>query len=267
MPISGGQSLPFPGRVIKIGEADRATVLVIQHRLNEVGCGPVEENGGFDSRTENAVKLFQARFSDAEGSSLQVDGKVGPITWAALFGTESVAIVHEVADPLLARVLEVAASQIGVMEQPPGSNRGPQVDKYLRAVGLNPAAGSFAWCVAFVYWCFDQAAQTLQEPNPMIKTAGVLDHWDAAGQRGIRRISSATAEDTPTLIRPGQIFVISTGGGHGHSGLVELTRGGKLTTIEGNTNTGGSREGVGVFRRESRKIADINTGFIDYSNV
>jgi hypothetical protein len=36
--------------------------------------------------------------------------------------------------------------------------------------------------------------------------------------------------------------------------------GGKLITIEGNTNDGGSREGVGVFLRESRKIAQINKG-------
>jgi len=36
-------------------------------------------------------------------------------------------------------------------------------------------------------------------------------------------------------------------------------------TIEGNTNDGDGREGVGVFRREKRKIADINVGFLDYS--
>ena len=40
--------------------------------------------------------------------------------------------------------------------------------------------------------------------------------------------------------------------------------GGRLTTIEGNTNDGGSREGVGVFRRSERKIASINKGFLDY---
>ena len=61
------------------------------------------------------------------------------------------------------------------------------------------------------------------------------------------------------------MFVVDTGGGHGHMGLVAEVLGGKLITIEGNTNDGGSREGVGVFRRESRKIAEINKGFVDYS--
>ncbi len=263
MPIS----IPFPGRVVKIGDTDQETVRAIQHRLNEVGCGPLEENGVFDSRTENTVQLFQVRFLDADGAPLQVDGKVGPITWAALFGTQSVPVVHEVTDPLLARVLDVASSQIGVMELPPGSNRGPQVDQFLRAVGLDPTEGSFPWCVAFVYWCFEQAARGLQKPNPMIKTAGVLDHWQKAGLQGIRRIKSDQAIENPSLVQPSQIFVISTGEGHGHSGLIEVVKGGKLTTIEGNTNAGGSREGVGVFRRNSRTLAAINTGFIDYHSL
>src|SRR5947208_1985700 len=40
--------------------------------------------------TERAAKLFQARFPDVDGQPLVVDGKVGSITWAALFGEESV---------------------------------------------------------------------------------------------------------------------------------------------------------------------------------
>jgi hypothetical protein len=40
---------------------------------------------------------------------------------------------------------------------------------------------------------------------------------------------------------------------------------GKLVTIEGNTNDGGSREGVGVFRRTGRRIRDVNVGFLDYA--
>jgi hypothetical protein len=60
----------------------------------------------------------------------------------------------------------------------------------------------------------------------------------------------------------GQIFEISTGG-FGHAGFVDSTYDGKLVTIEGNTNGGGSCEGIGVFRRTSRTIGSINLGFID----
>jgi len=241
--------------------------LSIQRRLNAVGCGPIEENGTFAQQTEDAVKLFQGRFPDTDGLPLTVDGQVGPITWAALFGKQSVSVVSQVADPLLTRVLEVAASQVGVMEEPPGSNRGARVDEYLRAAGLNPTAGSFAWCAAFVYWCAQQAAEALRRPNPLIRTAGVLEHWNEAEKQRIPRVLSEQANANPTLVKPGQIFTLSTGGGHGHMGLIAQVNGGKLTTIEGNTNDGGSREGVGVFRRESRRIGQINLGFIDYSGV
>jgi hypothetical protein len=63
------------------------------------------------------------------------------------------------------------------------------------------------------------------------------------------------------------VFVLSTGGGHGHGGFIESVQGVVLTTIEGNTNDGGSREGVGVFRRNGRRINGINQGFVDYSST
>src|SRR5262245_32788507 len=80
----------FPGHILKRGDGDTPNVRRIQRRLNARGCGPVETNGIFDLNTERAVKLFQARFPDIEGQPLLVDGKVGSITWAALFDQESV---------------------------------------------------------------------------------------------------------------------------------------------------------------------------------
>ena len=141
----------------------------------------------------------------------------------------------------------------------------PKVDGYLRTVGLDPAAGSFAWCAAFVYWCFDEGAKSLGTPNPVIRTAGVLDHWNKAGARGIRRISHDEATDQPSLVEPGMIFVFTTGSGNGHTGLVEQVEGVALTTIEGNTNMAALREGVGVFRRAARRIGEINRGFLNYA--
>jgi len=137
------------------------------------------------------------------------------------------------------------------------------VDQFLRSVGLNPAAGSFPWCAAFVYWCFDQASIALSIKNPVVKTAGVVEHWNLAGSRGIHRLSVEECLDEPSLVKPGMIFIITTGGIHGHTGMVQEVRGTALTTVEGNTNEGGSREGIGVFRRTTRTIAAMR-GFIDY---
>jgi len=255
----------FPGHLIKAGSADKASILAIQSRLNLVGCGPVQEDGEFSAETLEAVQLFQARSLDFEGQPLQVDGSVGPMTWAALFKSVLPAMVIPVA-PLMQQVMVIAGGEVGVMEQPPGSNRGPQVDQYLTSVGLNPADGSFAWCAAFVYWCYRKASVQLGVPNPAVRTAGALDVWNQAGPRGFRRITSAEAADRPGTVGPGMVFVLSTGGGHGHVGFIESVQGVVLTTIEGNTNDGGSREGVGVFRRKGRRINGINQGFVDYSS-
>jgi CHAP domain-containing protein/putative peptidoglycan binding protein len=255
----------YPGRALQFGESDTNLVTLVQRRLLERGCGPLEVTGDFDNKTRSAVRLFQGRFPDSTGAALVVDGKVGPLTWETLFGDATVATVAAAPDALLASVLKTAAAEVGTMEEPPGSNRGPRVDQYLKAVGLDPAAGSFSWCAAFVYWCFGESAPGVGRTNPVVRTAGVMDHWRRAEQAGARRLAADDATADPSRIHPGMIFVLDTGGGFGHTGLVEAIDGGRLITVEGNTNDGGSREGVGVFRRNGRKIISINRGFIDYS--
>jgi hypothetical protein len=266
-PLGRVVPLPFPGRIIKAGDPDREIVKTIQHRLNEVGCGPVEETGIFDvPTTKSAVKLFQARFPDVSGMPLQIDGEVGSFTWGATFGAASVPSSSSAPSPLAKGAIDFAVTQIGVREQPLGSNRGPEVDEYLRAVGLNPVGHSFAWCVAFTHFCYLKAAQSLGVENPHIKTAGVLDHWNQAGRKpGVLRITRTRTISDPGLVKPGSLFILDLGEGLGHSGMVVETAGGRLVTIEGNTNDNGSRNGIGVFRREARKITQINKGFIDYS--
>ena len=266
-PLGPVEAVPFPGRIVKVGDSDKETVTIIQHRLNAVGCGPIDEDGIFDkARTEKAVKLFQARFPDVTGMPLVIDGQVGSLTWGALFGASTVPFNSVPPSALTKAAIEFAQTQIGVMENPLGSNRGPEVDTYLKAVGLDPASGSFAWCVAFTHFCFKKGSETLGVSNPHIKTAGVLDHWNQAGKKPkIVRVTNAKAVADPGLVKPGSLFIIDFGGGLGHSGMVLEVANGRLVTIEGNTNDNGSRNGIGVFRRDSRKIASINKGFIDYS--
>lgn len=259
--------VPFPGRIIKAGDPDAETIRLIQRRLNEVGCGPIEETGVFDTgKTKSAVKLFQSRFSDVHRRPLVIDGEIGPLSWGAMFGAASVPSTTAAPSRLVSATLDFALSQEGIREKPLGSNRGPEVDKYLRAVGINPASGSFAWCVAFTHFCYLKGAEALGVENPHIKTAGVLDHWNRARTApGVVRVTQADAISNPGLVKPGSLFVIDLGSGLGHSGMVVETSAGRMTTIEGNTNDDGSRNGIGVFKRTARKINQINKGFIDYS--
>ena len=160
----------------------------------------------------------------------------------------------------MADALVVAVTQIGVSEKPLNSNWGPDVELYLRSVGINFPA---SWCAAFVYWCYQQASIKAGFENPLIKTGGCLDHWNRSAKLA-KRFSAADVAKNPALIRPGQIFIMDFGGGAGHTGFVVAIDGKYIITIEGNTNIDGSRNGVGVFKRR-RPIASINKGFIDYS--
>jgi len=159
--------------------------------------------------------------------------------------------------PMLATVMTIARGEVGVKEVPPGSNRGPRVEEYLKSVHLG---AGYAWCAAFVYWCFEQAAVSLNRVNPLPRTASCLDHWNKTN--GIK-ISSQKAIEDPSLIEPGDIFIIKYRGIRGHTGIVVGISDDCINTIEGNTNIFHSSEGDGVLEQQ-RKIESINVGFIKY---
>jgi hypothetical protein len=261
----------YPGRTIRIGESNPHTVKALKKRLNELlalgsesGLRLDPDNPRFGLDTKRAVLLFQARHTDAAGRPLKQDGQVGPLTWAALFGNESLP-AGEPSSPLMSRALKIAANEEAsrVREVPPNSNRGPRVDEYLRRTGTPPG---HAWCCAFVYWCIDEAARQQACANPMVRTAGCLDHWNRAARGSAQRIARSHAIENPALVEPGMIFIMDHGRGLGHTGFVESISGGLLTTIEGNTDASRTREGGGVYRL-TRKIAEVNKGFIAYGGA
>ena len=260
----------FPGHYLRFGIEDDPHVEVVQRRLRTIGIDPGTINSDFGVNTENAVKMFQARSDDETGEPLEIDGIVGPKTWAMLFktGLSVAGPIVPASGPqssLVAALLDIAGDEVGVLEQPPGSNRGPRVDQYIRTAGLDPTQDSFPWCVCFVFWCFSQAAMRVSGINLMPKTAGVHICWqNSQNIPGIRIVPAQAARNNPALIKPGMAFFIDTGGGRGHTGIVAANVNSLLETIEGNTNDGGSREGVGVFRRTRRRIGDINLGFVAY---
>lgn len=263
--------MKYPGRLIKVGEKDAAVVKAVRARLNEMlvfGPGAPEHldeaSPVFDAGVSRIVKYFQSRHVDSNGRELKADGVIGAVTWAALFGDEFVPQSAKSTDPLLARVLQIAGKEAdqNVREVPANSNRGPRVEAYQKRAG---SPTGLAWCCSFTYWCFDEAALALGRKNPMVKTAGCLNHWTRASAAGARRIKKSEALADPSLVKAGMIFIMSHGQGLGHTGFVESVNGSLLSTIEGNTDASMSREGGGVYRLQ-RKTSDSQLlGFIDYS--
>jgi hypothetical protein len=156
----------------------------------------------------------------------------------------------------------VIAGNKDIKEEPKGSNTGRMVNQYLSSVGLKPG---LPWCAAFVYYIFDQATKRLHIANPLPKTGGVMNMWDSSDRTA--KIDIKNAKANPSLIKPGQIFIMTRKGkGLGHTGIVlsvDVARR-EFVTVEGNTNDQKSGEGdrVGVNRRKIDSAELV--GFIDY---
>ena len=156
-----------------------------------------------------------------------------------------------------------------VKEIPSGSNRSPEIDRYLKLTGLNNVNKyekdgiGYPWCMAFVYAMFDDFVNKLGLTNPLPKTAGVLNHWKRADSN--LKISIAEARKDPNLVKPGQVFIQSREGG-GHTGIVTSVdvQNGTFKTIEGNTNDRLSGEGHRVGRNTRKLSQDSLLGFVDY---
>ena len=142
-------------------------------------------------------------------------------------------------------LVQAAFSQLGVQEEPRGSNWGYSVQQYLLSVGITFPA---AWCMAFVFWCARKAAASQGVSNPLLKTGSVMIQW---------RNRPALRVKEP---QPGDIFIMDYGKGLGHAGIVEKVDATYIYTIEGNGNDEGSREGFEVCRR--RRLRSSILGYL-----
>jgi hypothetical protein len=133
-------------------------------------------------------------------------------------------------------IVQVASSQIGNCEEG-GNNRGYHVEKYLKAVNLG---GGYAWCAAFVAWTLDVCGvkHTITAWSPTAVSKNVI--WERGNG------DEPTSGDVFGLYYPSK-------GRVGHVGIVFKWGDKYVTTIEGNTNEEGSREGDCVLKKFRHK--------------
>lgn len=154
---------------------------------------------------------------------------------------------------LAAKLVELASREVGV-EEIDGTNCGPRVNEYKAATNLPPAE-SWPWCAAFICWLVREAMRacggpyTFQPPT----TAGAwnLENWSLA-----QDLSTETRKPSDRDIQPGDIVCFT----FSHVGLATSAPDpdGYVHTIEGNTDSAGSREGGGVYRK-TRHIGKIRS--------
>lgn len=117
--------------------------------------------------------------------------------------------------------LQVAESQVGVTEQPPGSNDGPQIAQYRTAV--QGAYAGAPWCAYFVSWCAREAGTPIGDQGQGLGSVAGITDW-----------ASRTGRLTQTPA-PGELILFGTE----HVGIVKsVNADGSLTTVEGNASNG-----------------------------
>ncbi len=133
------------------------------------------------------------------------------------------------------QALAAAQGQVGVAEQPPGSNDGPQIAQYRSATA---GSGVGPWCAYFVSWAAAQAGAPLGEAGQGFGSVSALYAW---GQRTGR----ATPAGPGVRPNPGDLIVW----GGRHVGIVEsVDPDGSIHTIEGNSSNAVSRRTYGPDR-------------------
>lgn len=127
-------------------------------------------------------------------------------------------------------------NEIGVREAT-GRNDGTDVEKYLASVHLG---AGYAWCAAFVNWNLEQCH------GAKYNKSGWSPAWFPESRVIYTRDGIISA-----IPRAGDVFGIYFPSKQriAHVGFIMVWSGDKVTTIEGNTNTAGSREGDGVYRK------------------
>jgi len=162
------------------------------------------------------------------------------------------------------KVRSVYTSQIGVREKQPNSGR--EVEQYLRYVNLSKGN---PWCAAFVCWVLGQAnivnprtgwspglfmngnvIWTSSDPRTKIQEPRFPQNALGAACLSLR---AQRGKRFPQNVLPntGDIFGLyfPEKGRIAHVGFVDDWKEPWVTTVEGNTNVLGSREGDGVYRK------------------
>ncbi len=180
-------------------------------------------------------------------------GLPGPITKGAYkkylesLETQSKPASRAGRDHLTQELIDILVSETGVREIPLNSNRGPDVEKYQASTWLD--GSGWPWCAAFICWGIQQLDTKYDLPFERPETAGAWDFERWARTQNLKLFKPREK------IQAGDILVYS----FSHIGLaIDDQRDGFVNTVEGNTNTGGSREGGGVYAQK-RKLSLIRS--------
>ena len=244
--------LDFRGEVVR-GRRDDANGVGEVRRVQEwltLDGSPTDIDGDFGPATETAVRDFQRR------QGLPETGTVGERTWAKLTSPMRIALAPTVvagSDLIHAVVLAVARAHLAVhpreLRVRGQGNSGPWVRLYMHG----REGDDQPWCAGFACHVIAQAAYAMgAEDSPILRQVGgdALVR-DAKGDERFLIGKGMDATARVERIPGGALFVVrrKIPTDWTHVGIVDKVEPEAFSTIEGNTNDTGSREGVEVCAR------------------
>lgn len=148
-------------------------------------------------------------------------------------------------------MIRAAIGELGVKEEPAGSNDGPRVRVYQNITRAFRAA----WCASFQCWIARVAGYTGPLPKPYPAWCPEWEDKARKGEDGWKLISKHD------LKRGDQVLYSWSGGEAEHIGIVTVPpdANGDFTAIEGNTAMGADSNGGEVMERR-RNISQVRYG-------
>jgi hypothetical protein len=179
----------------------------------------------------------------------------GPIQVRLKAGKLAVRLLPKPKPTLYSKVIELAASQIGVKESPPDSNN----VKYNTWYYGHPVAGAnFAWCAVFVSWVLTQVGHSFKQAYVPTVVELAKNH-----KVGLSVISFSQVAAT---IKAGYVVLAcydwpnESPGVADHIGFVrDVVDGANFHAIEGNTSgsSNGSQSNGGEVCLKLRPVSDV----------
>jgi hypothetical protein len=156
---------------------------------------------------------------------------------------------------LVSEMIRIATAEVGVREVD-NTNCGVRVDEYKAATWLNPKKG-WPWCAAFVCWVIREAlASSGTKQTKTFKRPRTAGAWDFENWSIDQDSTTWLRRNPASDIVPGDIVMFT----FSHIGIAVSApdEKGNVTTVEGNTDIAGSREGGGVYLK-TRNLSKIRS--------
>ena len=144
--------------------------------------------------------------------------------FASLLGAQSVAPTApaQAGGSVGSKIVASALPEVGVAEQPPGSNESPRIAEYRTAMEGAPGPGP--WCAYFTSWVARQAGVPLGNNGEGFASVDALYAWAQSAGKAIPAGSGPP--------QPGDMIIWDE-----HMGIVEsVGPDGSIKTIEGNSS-------------------------------